>query len=235
MADAPASAPAPVVPTLPVREAYRFWAPVYNRENAVSSLEDRIMSAVSPSTAGRALLDAGCGTARRLPAGREAPRLAVGVDLVPTMLRAAPTPTGGTRLLAAADVRALPFPAGRFDLIWLRLVAGHVPRLDGLYRELRRVALAGARLVVSDFHPAAVGAGHARRFRDRRGRILAVEHHVHTVTDHERAAGSAGWLRDRVVEAPAGEAERPYYVRAGRLEQFERERRLPLVLVMCFR
>jgi hypothetical protein len=36
------------------------------------------------------------------------------------------------------------------------------------------------------------------------------------------------------VDASAGEEERPFYERAGRLRQLELERELPLVLVMCF-
>jgi len=234
LADARAPAGAPDLPTLTVREAYRLWAPVYDRENAVTSLEDRLVRAVSPRAAGRALLDAGCGTGRRLPTGARSPRLAVGVDLVPAMLRRSLTRARRGPLLACADARSLPLRAARFDLLWLRFVTGHLRDLEEVYRELRRVASTGARLVVSDFHPAAVAAGHRRTFRDSLGRVLAVEHHAHGVTDHERAARAAGWVRELMLEAPAGLPERPYYVRAGRLEQFERERALPLVLVMCF-
>lgn len=219
---------------LPVREAYRLWAPSYDRENALTALEARVVAEVSPRTTGRSLLDAGCGTGRRMARAPGAPRRAVGIDLVPEMLRAAATDPGGA-LRTAADVRALPFPAATFDLLWLRLVAGHLPALEDAYRELGRVASGGAALVVSDFHPEAVAAGHRRTFRDEAGRIRAVEHHVHTVGDHERVARGTGWTIDRLVEAPAGEAERAYYARAGRLEQLERERALPLILVVCLR
>lgn len=233
---------------LPVADAYRLWAPRYDAENAVTALERRLVDAASPAPAGRALLDAGCGTGRRLPAGAGAPRLAVGIDLVPEMLRAGVAARGGSPgsvpdagtggpvpLLAAADVRGLPFHPDLFDLLWLRLVAGHLPRLEPAYAELGRVAGEGARLVVSDFHPAAIAAGHARTFRGPDGRTRAVEHHVHSVASHEAAAGAAGWLLDDAVEAAAGEPERRYYERAGRAAQLERERDLPLVLVLCFR
>ena len=220
---------------LPVRDAYRLWAPHYDRENALTALEDRVVSGVSPPATGLTLLDAGCGTGRRTSAVASGPGMAVGVDLVPEMLAGAGPERAAAGSLAAADVRALPFGAGRFDLIWLRLVAGHLPSLEPAYRELARVATPAARLVVSDFHPAAVAAGHARTFRDADGRVHAVEHHAHGVDDHARASGAAGWTMERVLEAPAGEPERPYYTRAGRSAQLERERDLPLVLVMCFR
>src|SRR5690606_10510343 len=92
---------------------------------------------------------------------------------------------------------ALPLRDGVFDLVWCRLVAGHIAGLPALYRELARVCRPGAVLVVTDFHPAAVRAGHERTFRDAAGRIHAVEHHVHEAEDHERAACAAGLALER--------------------------------------
>lgn len=222
-------------PSLPARAAYRLWAPAYQHETALSALEDRVVRSLTPPFAGRSLLDAGCGTGRRLPGPDEGILRAVGVDLVPEMLLA----EGGRRppapLLAAGDVRALPFRPAVFDLLWCRLVLGHLDDVGPGYRELARVAARGAFLVVSDFHPDAVAAGHERTFRDPSGRLRTVEHHVHRRADHERAAAEAGWQPLRALDAPAGEAERAFYERAGRLAEFDAERALPLVLVMCFR
>jgi malonyl-CoA O-methyltransferase len=245
---------------LPAREAYRLWAPHYDVETVVSALEARVVAEVGPPVAGRVLLDAGCGTGRRLPAPAAGCRRAVGVDLVPAMLaagrarderagdeqaadvQAADVRSGDLRAgdlrvgaLVAADLRRLPFPADTFDLVWCRLALGHLADLAPAYTELARVAGAGASLVVSDFHPDAVAAGHTRTFRDAAGELHAVEHHVHTADDHARAAGTAGWQFESSRATPAGMPERAFYQRAGRLEQFERERDLPLVLVLCLR
>ena len=76
----------PPLDALPVREAYGVWAARYDDESAVSALEDRTVGALTPSLKGRSLLDAGCGTGRRLPSGRHGPLRAIGVDLVPEML-----------------------------------------------------------------------------------------------------------------------------------------------------
>ncbi|MBX6366196.1 MAG: methyltransferase domain-containing protein, partial [Gemmatimonadetes bacterium] len=137
--------------------------------------------------------------------------------------------------LTAADVRALPFAAGAFDLVWCRLVVGHLPDLAAAYAELARVCAPGGDIVVTDFHPDAAHAGHARTFRDATGRVHAVEHHVHTPVEHLRAAAAAGleavaW-RDGVV----GPAVRALYERAGRLDAYEAQLGLPLVLAVAFR
>ena len=180
-----------------------------------------------------ALLDVGTGTARRL--AEAAPRVAtaVGVDLVIEMLAAGRAVDPSRGPLVVADARALPFTAGSFDLIWCRLVLGHLANLEPAYAELRRVARPPARLVVTDFHPEAVAAGHTRSFRDAGGIVRTVEHHVHGAGSHAAVATRAGWRLDRVVDVTPSDEERPMYEAAGRLDQFEREAELPLVLLVC--
>lgn len=222
----------PAGPPLPARDAYRLWARRYESETVVSALEARVVSGLLPALAGLDVLDAGCGTGRRLD--RDAPdaRLAVGADLVPEMLRSG----AGTRRLrlCAADVRTLPFARAAFDVLWCRLVLGHLPEPGPAYVELRRVARSGARLIVSDFHPAAAAAGHRRTFRDGDGRLREVAHHVHDLGAHQAAAVASGWSLESAVDAAPGPEERPFYERAGRLKEYDEQRRLPLVLALRF-
>ena len=186
---------------------------------------------MTPDLTGLALLDAGCGTGRRLAGLQSHPRRAIGVDLVPEMLAQA-TDCGD---FAAADVRALPFDDATFDVVWCRMALGHVPDLALGYCELARVTRPSGLVIVSDFHARAVQAGHRRTFRDSVGDLKEVEHHMHDAEAHRSSAADAGLSLERMLEAPAGDRERNYYARAGRLGQFERERDLPLVLVASLR
>lgn len=213
------------------RDAYRLWAHGYDAENAVSALENAAVLRVTPPLAERALLDVGCGTGRRLPA--TGARHCVGVDLVFEMLAAGDVHAATARRIAG-DVRALPLAPNAFDVIWCRLVLGHVPELAPAYRELARVASPGATLVVTDFHPAAIAAGHTRTFRDAGGALHAIEHHVHTAAQHCTAAAAAGWRLGTQHEPAVGAEVRPFYARAGVLDRFEAERGLPLVLLLAF-
>ena len=106
---------------LSAREGYALWAPRYEIETAISFLEDRLVTALQVPLSNRRLLDAGCGTGRRMSDVRAA--LAVGIDLTPDMLT---RPVGGDASLAAADIRALPFAADSFDVVWCRLAIGHI-------------------------------------------------------------------------------------------------------------
>jgi malonyl-CoA O-methyltransferase len=217
---------------LAARDAYRLWAERYD-ETVVSALEQRVVKELTPPLAGRALLDAGCGTGRRIPAASLGLERAVGVDLSPEMLRAGAHVEESRPPLVAGDLRALPLRDASFDLIWCRLAIGHLRELTAAYRELARVAVPGAVLIVTDFHPAAIAAGHARTFRGPSGRILEIEHFVHTAADHDHAARAEGWRVERTVDAVPGLEERHFYERAGRTDQLERERDLALVLALC--
>ncbi len=214
---------------LSARAGYALWAPRYEIETAISFLEDRLVTALQVPLSNRRLLDAGCGTGRRIADVGAA--LAVGIDLTPDMLTRPATAAS----LAAADIRALPFGANTFDVVWCRLVIGHVRELDVAYAELARVCRPGGTLVVTDFHPDAVALGHRRSFRDLSGQVRQIEHYVHHVRAHERVAGALGLTLWSRRDAEVGTLVRPFYERARRLAAYERQRGLRIVLALAFR
>jgi malonyl-CoA O-methyltransferase len=227
-------------PGLPARDAYRLWAATYDAENAVTWLEQRTVLQLTPPLAGTWLLDAACGTGRRLPAaGASGPQCVVGVDLVLEMIAQSSPKRAHAQdapaLLAVADVRWLPCRADLFHVIWCRLAAGHLPELDSLYAELARVARAGAHIIVSDFHPAAARRGHTRTFKDAHGQLHTVEHFIHEVAAHARAAARAGLALTAQHEGRVGPEVRSFYEAAGRGRAYVQQEGLPLVLALAFR
>jgi malonyl-CoA O-methyltransferase len=217
------------VSVLAAREGYRLWAPSYQAETAVSRLDDLLVDRLTPPLAGLSLLDAGCGTARRLR--RAGASLAVGIDATPEMLAAA----GDAHGLAAGDVRALPFGDASFDVVWCRLVIGHLPAIAAAYAELGRVCRPGGTVIVTDFHADAVAAGHRRTFRDADGATREVEHHVHPAEAQIAAAADAGLRLVAREDGAVGPELRGFYQAAGRLEAYEAQRGLNIVLALAFR
>jgi malonyl-CoA O-methyltransferase len=216
------------------REGYRRWAPHYSDETAISWLEDGLAGSMTPPLAGKRLLDAGCGTGRRLRGSGAA--TAVGVDLCPEMLdagigRACDAPTLRTMV---GDVRDLPLADRGFDVVWCRLVIGHLADPAPVYAELARVADAGATVIVTDFHPQAWAAGHRRTFRDGDA-VLELIHHVHAVPAHVAAARAAGLALIEMRDARIGPEVLPFYQRAQLPARYEAHLGLPVVLALAFR
>jgi len=219
---------------LGVREAYRLWAPTYAAETAISAIEADLVDAMTPDLSDARLLDAGCGEGRRLL--RAGAASAVGVDLSPEMLRVGiglgiDRPAFRTLV---GDVRALPLPDRAFDVVWCRLVIGHLQEIDAAYAELGRVADRGATVIVTDFHPQAQAAGHRRTFRAD-GEVHEIEHYVHTLQSHVEAAGAAGLRLSASAEGRVGPDVRGFYERAGRLPLYHEHLDLPVVLALAFR
>lgn len=216
------------------REGYRLWAPTYANENAITCLEDKLVSIMSPSPCGLRLLDAGCGTGRRLKDSGAAS--AVGVDLCPEMLDAGATNAAGEAgvRMIVGDVRDLPLPDRAFDVVWCRLVIGHLPDCRTAYAELARVADDGAWVIVTDFHPQAYAAGHRRTFRHG-GTVHEVIHHVHDIPAQIEAARQSGLKSMEVREAAIGRQVHRFYTQAGRGDLYDRHCGLPVVAAMAFR
>ncbi|WP_329586311.1 class I SAM-dependent methyltransferase [Streptomyces sp. NBC_01005] len=120
---------------------------------------------------GDAVLDAGCGTGRALPALRAAvgPQGTVmGVDLTVAMLEAA-VRAGRDRdgALLLADVARLPLRSASLDAVFAAGLISHLSRPGPDLAELARVVRPGGRLAL--FHPigrAALAARHGRRITD---------------------------------------------------------------------
>jgi SAM-dependent methyltransferase len=219
---------------LPACEAYRLWSDTYDEENPLTTLDEAAVRLLTPDLSGLDLLDAACGTGRRLVFRGSAPRSAAGIDLVFEMLARGRLVPGRPISTGAADLRALPFPAARFDVAWCRLAAGHLPALAPLYAELGRVLRPRGCAVVTDFHPEAIRRGHARIFRDAAGALHAVEHVVHEPGEHEAAARTAGLSFDSGGWFGVGSEVRPFYERAGKLDRYARDAGMPLLLALRF-
>jgi malonyl-CoA O-methyltransferase len=215
---------------LSAREAYRLWAPSYADETAISFLERELAAGLTPPVEGLRLLDAGCGTGRRLRGTGAV--LAIGVDLCPEMLAADAHGDPFVETMVG-DIRDLPLPDALFDVVWCRLVIGHLPDCAPAYAELARVADAGATLVVTDFHPKAHAAGHRRTFRAG-AEVHEIEHYVHDLARHRTAAETAGWRLVATREAAIGPTARTFYEQSGRAGLYHDHEGLPVVLGLAF-
>ena len=214
----------PVVDELGVREAYRLWASTYATETVTSSLDEELARAMLRGLPQTRLLDAGCGIGRRI---QNIPN-AVGVALSPEMLA-----VGRARNVVTGDIRAMPFDSDFFDMVWCRLVLGHLPDPLVAYGEIFRVCRPGGYVFITDFHPDAAAAGHRRTLTDEAGAVHAIEHYVHG--NHMQLAVEAGLSFVAHCDGAVGPSVRDFYVSGIGLKAYKRDIGLKLVGAFLFR
>ncbi len=213
-----------VVRELDARNAYRLWAPTYVTETATSFLDDEMAREMLSGLPFAQLLDAGCGTGRRI-AGIPG---AVGMDASPEMLA-----IGGARHVVVGDVRKMPFDSDRFDMVWCRLVLGHLPDAHPAYRELARVCKPGGYVFVTDFHPDAAAAGQQRTFTDHEGTVHGIEHYLHD--NHKDLAAQSGLSLVAQRDGAVGPSILDFYARGIGMKAYKRDLGLNLIAAYLFR
>ena len=192
--------------TVDVRSGYGEWAGTYERtvEDAMDiDLLDSLTSVAWP-TAQRAA-DLGCGTGRTGLWLRQVGVAAIdGVDLTPEMLAVARSREVYDRLVEA-DVTATGLTSDEYDLVVTCLVDEHLPDLLPLYAEASRLACPGAAYVLVGFHPHFIMAsGMPTHFDGASGEPVAIETHVHLLSEHITAGIAAGWMlvemKERLID-----------------------------------
>ena len=115
------------------------------REHRIGKAQRQI-NAGQEFTSGTRLLDIGCSLGYALEAGRRLGLDPVGLDLSETARRAC-----HEQGFEAVDgsMNALPFEAGRFDLVLMKHVLEHTPDPARALREVRRVTSPGACLMIA--------------------------------------------------------------------------------------
>lgn len=181
--------------TVDVRTGYGQWVPTYE-DTVQDAMDIALLDELSEpdwEQVGR-VADLGCGT------GRTAAWLRAhgvgpidGVDLTPEMLEVA-RERGLHERLVEADVADTGLEPGAYGLVIASLVDEHLPALEPLYAEAARLARPGGHFVVVAFHPHFIMAtGMPTHFTGASGEPLAIETHVHLISDHIRSGLEAGF------------------------------------------
>jgi SAM-dependent methyltransferase len=192
--------------TVGAREGYERWAGSY--EDTVEDAMDLALLERLDVDWGRvgAAADLGCGTGRT---GDWMAKRGVGaidgIDLSPAMLEAARA-RGVHRSLREGEVSATGLDSGAYGLVACCLVDEHLVDLRPLYAEAARLLGPGGRFVIVGLHPHfIIASGMPTHFDDAEaGEPVAIETHVHLLSEHVAAARLAGLglveLEERIVD-----------------------------------
>jgi ubiquinone/menaquinone biosynthesis C-methylase UbiE len=205
-----------------VLDGHRLWAPYYDETcNPLLALETRILPDLLPPVAAQCFLDVACGTGRWTGYLSRRGARVFGVDLCEEMLARAEKKQCARGYSVIGDVAYLPFRSNFADTVLCSFAAGYFPCISVAVAEMARTAKQGARVIVSDLHPAAIAAGWTRSFRvgDDRYEIEHFAPSLNTICEAGKRAGLQLYLQ---TDFCFGDPERGYFRAAGK-EQLYRE------------
>lgn len=217
------------------REGYARWATSYAPDrNPLIAVEGPRVAALLAGVPATAVLDAGAGRGRHALALARRGIPVVALDQSPEMLaavrQAAKAEDLPVEVVEASLDEPLPLDAGRFDLVLCALALTHVPDLAGAVREFARVLQPGGHLLITDFHPAAVGRGW-RTDCHGPGISYRLPNAPHTRADYLDALTAAGLALQSVIDAPFGAVPDGYFLQ----EQVRRNAEQPFCLLILAR
>jgi SAM-dependent methyltransferase len=190
--------------TVDVRSGYGEWVATYE-QTVEDAMDIELLDALESVRWEGEVADLGCGTGRTGAWLAERGVEAIdGVDLTPEMLAVA-RERGVHRKLVEADVTATGLDDEHYDLVVTSLVDEHLADLRPLYAEAYRLAKPGATYVLIGYHPHFIMAtGMPTHYDNASGEPVAIETHLHLLSDHTAAALGAGWelaeLKERVID-----------------------------------
>ena len=191
--------------TVDVRSGYGEWVATYE-DTVQDAMDLELLASLRTVTwADATVADLGCGTGRTaawLHARGAGP--IDGVDLTPEMLERARERRLHRRLMEG-DVAHTGLASGGYDVVICALVDEHLAALEPLYAEAHRLAGPGGSFAIVGFHPHFIMAsGMPTHYDDAAGEPVAIETHVHQLSDHVTAALEAGWtlteMRERLID-----------------------------------
>ncbi len=133
----------------PVATEYRPFPDQAGRNKRQAGLEVPALVRTMRLPRGGQVLEVGCGRGVALPALAQllTPDRLVGLDVNPALLAEAALAAHGGAELVCADVRAMSFPDGSFDLVIDFGTLFHIARPADALREIARVLRSGGLLV----------------------------------------------------------------------------------------
>jgi len=194
-------------PTLGVRAGYDEWAETYER-TVVDLMDLRLLERLKQVEWARVrrAVDLACGTGRSGVWPRRAGVVSLdGVDFSARMLAKAQAKNVYDHLVLG-DIFSSGLESGAYDLVTVVLADEHIADLTPLYREAARLAAPRRRFVLVGYHPHFLMAGIPTHFQRASGEPVAIESHVHLMSEHVAAAHAAGLQLLEMVEGTVDDA-----------------------------
>ena len=220
-------------------QAYNLWAAAYDQQpgNLMLALDEAVFSALLDDIdiKGKAVVDIGCGTGRHWKKILEKmPDDLAGYDvsekMLDVLLQKFPAATTyllqGNKLMETGD--------GTVDVVISTLTIAHIENVETTLAEWNRVLIPGGRIIITDFHPAALQKAGKRTFTHD-GKTVSVKNHIHSIEKLLAIAGQLDWQNLRLVEKVVDDSMKSYYKNENALNVFESFKGVPVIYGLLFK
>jgi ubiquinone/menaquinone biosynthesis C-methylase UbiE len=130
-------------------QAYDVTAEMYDERYAEEQNRKYGKALENVDVEGAAVLDVGCGSGLFFNQTADKARLVIGIDLSRGLLQKAKRRAGGNVFVVQADADHLPIRSGFFEAVFSFTVLQNIPNPAETASELRRVAKAGGKIVLT--------------------------------------------------------------------------------------
>lgn len=219
------------------RIAYDLWAAHYDEQpgNLMLALEEEIFSSLVGriSLEEKRVIDIGCGTGRHWKEMLDQhPARLTGYDVSEGMLQQLRQRYPLAEAYQISRDTHLPqLEDGSCDIIISTLAIAHIRYMEQALGEWNRVLKRGGKIIITDYHPAALAKGGDRTFRHK-GRLVAIKNYVHPVEKIRGMAGHLNWEMITFIERVIDSRVRHFYEKQAALMVFERFQGVPIVYGM---
>ncbi len=214
-------------------EAYDIWAGSYDNQpdNLMLVLDEQVFTELFDMVdiSGKSIVDVGCGTGRHWKKILEqSPQQLTGFDVSENMLAILQQkfPQAVTHVIHNNSLQ--PLADKSCDLLISTLTIAHIENAGAALQEWNRVLKPGGSVIITDYHPTALGKGAKRTFKHD-DKLVAIKNYVHTIANIIAMAKQLKLLSVRLIEKNIDSGMRPYYEKQDAIAVYEVWKGVPVI------
>jgi ubiquinone/menaquinone biosynthesis C-methylase UbiE len=207
-------------------EAYDLWAEKYDAQpgNLMLDMDEEVFAHLlaNMDTAGKSIVDIGCGTGRHWPKLlKDKPAAITGFDVSAGMLKRLEQKFPNAQTYQITDNLFTDIKSDSYDVLISTLTVAHIEDIEEALTAWMRIVKQNCDVIITDFHPNSLAFGGKRTFQHD-GTSISIQNFVHYVYDIENAFLKNGFTVVNKLERKIDESVKHYYEAKNALHVYEK-------------
>lgn len=214
-------------------KAYDLWAQKYDAQpdNLMLALDEDLFSKLLKHVdiTNKIVIDVGCGTGRHWPKIlKNDPAKLIGYDVSDGMLQKLKAKFPLATVYKLTDNKLINNPIDSADLVISTLTVAHIDDLKNALAAWNRVLKVGGNIIITDYHPAALGKGAKRTF-SYHDKTISIKNNVYNIDTISQIAQELKWEVVLIEERVIDDSVKSFYEKQSALSLFESYKGTPII------